>query len=78
MCQVHLDQEQLVSGSLNFAAFVGRSSNFFDIAPKIVVFDFVAVGAFDVIDDDDTNDDISDVVAVAVGLNLLLVLVVLL
>ena len=78
MCQVHLDQEQLVSGSLNFAAFVGGSSNFFDIAPKIVVFDFVAVGAFDVIDDDDTNDDISDVVAVAVGLNLLLVLVVLL
>ena len=53
-----------------------RSSDFFEIAPKAVVFGVVAVGAFDVVDDDNTDDDISDVVVVAVGLNLLLVLVV--
>ena len=52
-------------------------------------FGFVSVGAFDVVDDDDDDaadddddddddDDISDVAIVAVGLNLLLVLVVLL
>ena len=47
------------------------------------MFGFVAVDAFDVVvveDDDDDNDDdnrISDVVAVAVGLNLLLFRVVL-
>ena len=51
----------------------------FGIAPKVVILGFVAVCAFDVVDDDDdTDDDISDVVIVAVGLNLLLVLVVLL
>ena len=76
MCQVHLDQEWFVSGSLNLAPFVGGSTDFFEIAPKIVVFGFVAVGAFDVVDDGDTDDDISDVVVVAVGLNLLLDLVV--
>ena len=52
MCQVHLDQEWFVSGSLNLAPFVGGSTDFFEIAPKIVVFGFVAVGAFDVVDDD--------------------------
>ena len=78
MCQVHLDKEQFVSGSPNLAAFVGGSSDFFEIAPKAVVFGFVAVGAFDVVYDDDTDEDVSDVVVVAVGLNLLLVLVVLL
>ena len=50
----------------------------FETAPKIAVFGFVTVGAVDVVDGDDTDDDISDVVAVAVSLNLLLVLVVLL
>ena len=51
--------------------------DFFELALKIVVFGFVTVGAFDVVDDD-TDDNISDVAAVAAGLNLLLVLVVLL
>ena len=78
MCQVHLNQEKFVSGSPNLAGFVGGSSDFFEIAPKVVVFGFVAVSAFDVVDDDDTDDDISNVVVIAVGLNLLLVLVVLL
>ena len=74
MCWVHLDQELFVSCSLNLAVFVGGSSDFFEIALKIAVFGFVAVGAFDVVDD----DDISDVFVDAVGLNLLFVLVVLL
>ena len=77
MCQVHLGQKQFVSGCLNLAAFVGESSNFSETGPKIAVFGFVAVGAVDVVDDDDTDGDISDV-AVAVGLNLLLDLVILL
>ena len=59
------------------AAFVGGSSDFFEIAAKVVVVGFVAVGAFDVVQDD-TDGDISDVAVVAVRLNLLLVLVVLL
>ena len=57
--------------------FRSGSSDFFEIAAKVVVFGFVTVGAFDVavvVDD----DDISDVVVIAVGLNFLLVLVVLL
>ena len=56
---------KFVSRCLNLAAFVGGSSEFFETVPKLAVFGFVAVGAV-------------DVVAVAVGLNLLLALVVLL
>ena len=70
MCQVYLDQEKLVSGSLNLAASVGGSADFFEIGAKVVVFGFAAVDAFDAVDDDDDNDDnVSDVAIVAVSLN---------
>ena len=57
---------QYFSGSLNFAVFADGSSDFSEVAAK-VVFGF-AVVTFDIV-----VDDISDVVVVAVGLNLLLV-----
>ena len=70
-------------GSLNFAHFVGRGSDFFEIAVKVVVFGFVAVDVFGVVvvvvdddDDDDDDDYISDAAIVAVDSNLLLVRVV--
>ena len=71
-------------GFLNFAHFVGRGSDFFEIAVKVVVFGFVAVDVFGVVvvvdddDDDDDDDDyyISDAAVVAVGSHLLLVRVV--
>ena len=44
MCQVHLDQDQFVSRSLNF---IGGSSDFFEIPAKVVVFGFVVVDIFD-------------------------------
>ena len=44
MCQVHLDQDQFVSRSLNF---IGGSSDFFEIPAKVVVFGFVVVDVFD-------------------------------
>ena len=77
MCQVHLDQELFVSGSLNFAVFNDGSSDFFEIAANVVVLGFVVVDVFDnIVDDDDDDDDdddvdnIFDVIVVAVGLNL--------
>ena len=79
MCQVHLDQELFVSGSLNFAVFNDGSSDFFEIAANAVVLGFVVVDVFDnIVDDDDDDDDddvdnIFDVIVVAVGLNLLMV-----
>ena len=79
MCQVHLDQELFVSGSLNFAVFNDGSSDFFEIAANVVVLGFVVVDVFDNIvddvddDDDDDVDNIFDVIVVAVGLNLLMV-----
>ena len=78
MCQVHLDQELFVSGSLNFAVFNDGSSDFFEIAANVVVLGFVVVDVFDnIVDDDDDDDDdvdnIFDVIVVAVGLNLLMV-----
>ena len=69
-------------GFLNFAHFVGRGSDFFEIAVKVVVFGFVAVDVFGVVvvddddDDDDDDDYISDAAVVAVGSHLLLVRVV--
>ena len=82
MCQVHLDQELFVSGSLNFAVFNDGSSDFFEIAANVVVLGFVVVDVLDDIADDDDNDDdddddddddnIFDVIVVAVGLNLLM------
>ena len=57
---------QYFSGSLNFAVFADGSSDFSEVAAK-VVFGF-AVVTFDIV-----VVDISDVVVVAVGLNLLLV-----
>ena len=41
------------------------SSDFFEIAAKFVVFGFVAADVFDFVDGDD--DDISEVIVVAVG-----------
>ena len=65
-------------GFLNFAHFVGRGSDFFEIAVKVVVFGFFGVVV--VVDDDDDDDDdddyISDAAVVAVGSHLLLVRVV--
>ena len=74
--QVHIDQEQFLSSSLNFAVFVGRSSDFFEIAAKVIMFGFVVDNVFDVVIA--VNDeDISDAAVVIVGLNSLLVPVVL-
>ena len=67
MRQVHLDQEQLFSDSLNFVAFVDGSSDFFEVAARVIVFSFVVVD----------DDKILDAIVVAVGLNLVLVRVVL-
>ena len=75
MYQVHLDQKYFFSGSRNFAVFAGGSSDFFEIAAKVFVFGFVAVDVLGVVVGED--DDISDAVVVAAGLNLLLVRVVL-
>ena len=58
---------QYFSGSLNFAVFADGSSDFSEVAAK-VVFGF-AVVTFDIV----VDGDISDIVVVAVGLNLLLV-----
>ena len=65
----------IFSGSLILADFVGGNSDFFETAAKVVLFGFILVDVFhiNVVDD----DDISDAVVVAVGINLLLVRVVL-
>ena len=47
MCQVHLDQEKFVSGSLKHWCFLlAGALIFFEIAAKIVGFDFITVSAF--------------------------------
>ena len=82
MYQVHLEPKSILSGFLNLAVLQVGAPIFFEIAAKIVVYDFEAGDVFDLVvvndddddddDDDDNDDDISDIFVAAFGLNLLL------